>query len=147
MTKKPTDRDYQRLLDLRTGLRRFLRWSEDLAASVGLTPMQHQLLLAVRGHPDGRGPTISEVAEYLLLRHHSAVELADRAAAAGFVKRAADSDDARVVRLRLTTKGAGRLEQLAAESMEELARLAPDIGRLWAGLDEARDTSTVRVRP
>ena len=66
-----------RLLEFRTGLRRFLHWSEEQARAAGLTAAQHQLLLAVRGH-DG-GPTIGEVAEQLLLRHHSAVELVDRA--------------------------------------------------------------------
>ncbi|MGH9036659.1 MAG: MarR family winged helix-turn-helix transcriptional regulator, partial [Acidimicrobiia bacterium] len=55
--------DYRRLLEFRTGLRRFLSWSEQQAAAVGLTPMQHQLLLAVRGHPHPSGPTVREVAE------------------------------------------------------------------------------------
>lgn len=134
--KRPRDSDYQRLLELRTGLRRFLHWSEQLAASVGLTPMQHQLLLAVRGHADGRGPAISDVAECLLVRHHSAVELVDRAERAGLVKRVPDGTDARVVRLRLTSTGSERLEALAAATMEEVARLAPGMERLWAGLDE-----------
>ena len=75
------DADYEDLLALRTGLRRFLRWSEQQAEAAGLTPAQHQLLLAVRGHPDRRGPTVGEVADYLLLRHHSAVGLVDRAVA------------------------------------------------------------------
>jgi DNA-binding MarR family transcriptional regulator len=69
---------YERLLRFRTGLRRFLRWSAEQAALAGLTPAQHQLLLAVRGHPEPQGPTIRDVAGYLLLRHHSAVELVDR---------------------------------------------------------------------
>lgn len=134
--RKPGDRDYQRLLELRTGLRRFLHWSEQLAASVGLTPMQHQLLLAVRGHADDRGPAITDVAECLLVRHHSAVELIDRAEAAGLVQRQADEDDARIVRLHLTVLGSQRLEALAAATMEEVARLAPGMERLWAGLDD-----------
>lgn len=134
--KRPGDRDYQRLLELRTGLRRFLRWSEQLAASVGLTPMQHQLLLAVRGSVDPRGPAISDVAQSLLVRHHSAVELVDRAEGAGLVERVPDADDARVVRLRLTPSGSERLEALAATTMEEVARLAPGMERLWAGLDD-----------
>ena len=76
------DADYEDLLTLRTGLRRFLRWSEQQAEAAGLTPAQHQLLLTIRGHPDRRGPTVGEVADYLLLRHHSAVGLVDRAVAA-----------------------------------------------------------------
>src|SRR3954452_17414480 len=102
VTSGPTDEDYRRLLELRTGLRRFLRWSERRAAEAGLTPAQHQLLLAIRGYPDPRGPTIGDVADSLLLRHHSAVGLVDRAATAGLVERGPDSDSQSVVRLRLT---------------------------------------------
>jgi DNA-binding MarR family transcriptional regulator len=131
--------EYERLLRFRTGLRRFLRWSAEQAALVGLTPAQHQLLLAVRGHPDPRGPTIGEVAGYLLLRHHSAVELIDRAQAAGLLERRADDDDARAVRLRLTRSGQRRLETLTAAHLEELARLEPELHALWEGLDTTVD--------
>ena len=78
--------DYQRLLELRTGLRRFLKWSADQARAAGLTPAQHQLLLAVKGHPAPSQPTITEVADHLQLRHHSAVELIDRAEREGLVQ-------------------------------------------------------------
>jgi DNA-binding MarR family transcriptional regulator len=125
---------YERLLRFRTGLRQFLRWSAEQAALAGLTPAQHQLLLAVRGHPDRRGPTISEVAGYLLLRHHSAVELVDRAQAAGLIERQADLDDGRAVRLRLTALGEERLRALTAAHLEELARLESQLHALWAGL-------------
>ena len=79
------DSVYARLLALRTGLRHFERWSENQARAAGLTPAQHQLLLAIRGHADPRGPTIGEVADYLLLIHNSAVGLVDRAVVAGLV--------------------------------------------------------------
>src|SRR5919197_228660 len=79
--------DFEHLLELRTGLRRFMRWSEQQAQAAGLTPAKHQLLLAVKGHPDPAGPTIGEVADYLVLRHHSAVGLIDRAVSDGLVKR------------------------------------------------------------
>src|ERR1700677_99527 len=85
--------DYEDLLALRTGLRRFVRWSEQRAEAAGLTPAQQQLLLAIRGHPDRRGPTVGEVADYLLLRHHSAVGLVARAVAAQLVKRGRDPQD------------------------------------------------------
>lgn len=65
------DATYARLLALRTSLRHFERWSERQAQAAGLTAAQHQLLLAIRGHDDPRGPTIGEVADYLLLRHHA----------------------------------------------------------------------------
>jgi DNA-binding MarR family transcriptional regulator len=84
VTVRPLEqRDYERLLAFRTGLRRFLRWSGQQAQAAGLTPVQHQLELAIRGHPDPGGPTVGDVAGYLLVRHHSAVELIDRAEAAG----------------------------------------------------------------
>jgi DNA-binding MarR family transcriptional regulator len=127
--------DYERLLAFRTGLRRFLSWSGQQAEAAGITPAQHQLLLAVRGHPDPRGPTIGEVAGYLLVRHHSAVELTDRAEAAGLVARQTDASDARTVRLVLTGHGAERLETLAASHLEELARLTSQMHTLWAGLE------------
>jgi DNA-binding MarR family transcriptional regulator len=132
---EPSDSDYQRLLELRTGMRIFLRWSEQQAAAAGLTPAQHQLLLAIRGHADSRGPTIGDVADSLLLRHHSAVGLVDRAEHAGLVARRTDPGDQRVVRLRLTANGARRLKQLSALHLEELSRLAPRFRALWSGLD------------
>ena len=125
---------YSRLLALRTGLRHFERWSEHQARAAGLTPAQHQLLLAIRGHEDPRGPTIGEVADYLLLRHHSAVGLVDRADTAGLVSRYRDPDDHRVVRLRLTRSGARRLEKLTALHVEELERLGPKLAALSEGL-------------
>lgn len=120
-----TDEDYARLLRFRTELRRFEDWSRQQAQQVGLTPAQHQLLLAVKGHSDRRGPTIREVAAYLYVRHHSAVELVDRAVEAGIVTRAPDLEDARVVRLALTELGAARVEQLSQLHLSELERLAP----------------------
>jgi DNA-binding MarR family transcriptional regulator len=134
MTMRLTDADYEDLLALRTGLRRFLRWSEQQAEATGLTPAQHQLLLAIRGHPDRRGPTVGEIADYLLLRHHSAVGLVDRADAAGLVIRTRDPDDHRVVRLSLSRTGEKRLEALSALHVEELQRLALKLPRAWRGL-------------
>lgn len=128
------DEAYARLLALRSGLRRFLCWSEQQAADAGLTPAQHQLLLAIRGHPDPRGPTIGEVADYLLLRHHSTVGLVDRADAAELVTRERDEEDHRVVRLRLTDTGAARLEALSALHLQELERLPREVTAAWEGL-------------
>jgi len=127
--------DYRRLLEFRTGLRRFLHWSEEQAGAVGLSPAQHQLLLAIRGHPDPRGPTIGDVAEHLLLRHHSAVGLVDRAEDAGLVRRRQDPDDHRIMRLRLTARGAEKLQRLTAATLEELSRLSPRLRPVWAGLE------------
>jgi len=133
-----SDADFTRLLDFRAGLRRFLRWSESAAKQVGLTASQHQLLLAIRGH-QGDAPTIGDVAEHLLLRHHSAVELVDRCAGAGLVERVGDPDDHRVVRLRLTADGTERLDQLTAVHLEELSRLRPRLSSLWDHLPPTGD--------
>jgi DNA-binding MarR family transcriptional regulator len=126
--------DFARLLDFRDGLRRFLHWSEEQAKAVGLTGAQHQLLLAVRGH--GSPPSIGDVAHHLLLRHHSAVELVDRAVAAGLVERFADPDDQRVVRLRLTERGTEKIEALADAHLEELSRLRRQFATLWDDLPQ-----------
>ena len=131
-----TDEDYAHLLDLRTGLRRFLRWSEAQAKASGLTAAQHQLLLAIRGHTDPRGPTIGDVADHLLLRHHSAVGLVNRAETAGLVTRLQDADNLSTVRLQLTPKGARQLEALSELHVEELAHLAPTMNALWEALAE-----------
>lgn len=139
MTPTPSDDDYRRLLSLRTGLRRFLRWSERQAKAAGLTPTQHQLLLAVRGHADPRGPTVGDVADHLLLRHHSAVGLIDRAEAAGLVRRRPDADNHSSVRLRLTDKGSRQLEALSELHLEELAHLAPTLHALWEALERDSD--------
>lgn len=125
------DSDYQRLLQFRTGLRRFLHWSEEQAREAGVTPAHHQLMLAVRGHPDPGGPSIGELADYLTLRHHSAVGLVDRAEAAGLVRRVPDAQHPRTVRVTLTPSGSERLERLSAVHLDELARLAPVIGPVW----------------
>jgi len=134
-----TDDDFTRLLAFRDGLRRFLHWSEAEAKAVGLTGAQHQLLLAIRGHRgdggDGGGhaeaPSIGEVAEHLLLRHHSAVELVDRAQRSGLVDRVDDDADQRVVRLTLTAAGEAKLEALSAAHLEELSRLQSRFATLW----------------
>jgi len=133
---KLTDEDFARLLELRDGLRRFLHWSEGQARAVGVTGTQHQLLLAVRGH--GSAPSIGEVAEHLLLRHHSVVELVDRAALAGLVERDDDEVDQRVVRVRVTVEGEAKLTALAGAHIEELARLRASFTSLFEQPQEER---------
>lgn len=118
--------DYAQLLRFRTGLRAFLHWSEEQAAQQGLTGPQHQLLLAIKGHLaiEGSAPSIGEVADYLMLRHHSTVELINRTAAKGLVLRTPDTGDRRLVRLALTEKGQALLAALSHSHEEELRRLA-----------------------
>src|SRR3954471_4178105 len=117
--------DFAALLAFRVALRRFNHWSEGQARAVGLTHAQHQLLLAIKGHDDDRGPTIGEAAGYLLLRHHSAVELVNRAQAGGLVERSRDESDARVVRLKLTPLGEQRIMRPTRLPLDELGQLEP----------------------
>ncbi|MDA8357378.1 MAG: MarR family transcriptional regulator [Actinomycetota bacterium] len=133
--------DYRAILRFRTRIRRFLAWSGDQARAAGITPAQHQLLLAVRGHDDAEGPTIGDIADYLQLRHHSAVGLVDRAEAAGLVRRAGDPHDRRLAHVQLRAEGARVLERLTALHLSELRSLAggtllPD---LPAELDDGTD--------
>ena len=130
-----TDGEYRALARFRFGLRVFLRFSEDAAVSAGMTPDQHQLLLAVRGSSTG-DPSISELAESLQRRHHSTVELIDRAVEAGLLSRTTDPDDARLRRLVLTAHGADILESLSAAHRDELRRFRTEMASI---LDELGD--------
>lgn len=133
--EKLDDEDYQRLLEFRTAIRKFLNYSKNQAAEVGLTAAQHQLLLAIRGHAGGAGPTMGDVAEALLVKHHSAVELVDRAEAAGLVTRRPDPHDQRVVRLALTRAGARKLERISAANLTEIRRLGSQFQDVWKAIE------------
>lgn len=101
-----SDADYQAIAAFRTVLRRFLHFSEEAARGAGISPQQHQLLLAIRGYRgESEAPTIGELAEALQVRHHSAVGLVDRLAAAGLVNRTTAETDARKVFVHLTPQG------------------------------------------
>ena len=115
-----TDRDYRTLARFRHALRVFMRFSEEAARAEGLTPNQHQLLLAVRGFPGDGQPTIGDVADQLQLQHNSVVELVDRAVTAGLIRRHTDPADRRRQRLSLTSSGSKTLERLSAAHRSEL---------------------------
>lgn len=131
-----TEGEFEQLLALRTGLRRFLHWSEEQAKAAGITPAQHQLLLAVRGHKSPDGPTIGELAGYLLLRPHSTSELIDRAVTAGLITRNTDTVNASVVRVTLTPLGTEKLRRLSAAHLQELAELGPTMRTLWQEIEQ-----------
>lgn len=124
--------DYSRLFEFRFGIRKFLHAMERHAAELGITPAQHQLLLAIRGH-SGPSPSISELSDHLLLKHHSMVELVNRAEAAGLVVRRPDSRDHRVVRIELSPKGAKLIVELSQRHLDEVARLLPALAPLAQG--------------
>jgi DNA-binding MarR family transcriptional regulator len=117
-----TDNDYRSLARFRRALRAFLYFSEQAARAEGLTPAQHQLLLATKGADSPAQPTIGDLAESLKLQHHSVVELVDRAVTAGLVVRQPDPHDGRVQRIALTPLGGSKLAALSALHREELRR-------------------------
>lgn len=122
-----SERDYEALARFRWALRVFQRFSEEAARAEGLTPAQHQLLLAIRGWGGSSEPDISGLAERLQLRHHSVVELVQRAEAAGLLGRSTDPGDHRRQRLALTERGAGVLRRLSRLHREELRRFRAEL--------------------
>jgi len=128
MPRALRESDYERLARFRYALRRFLRFSENAARRVSLSPAQYQLLLFIQTFPGGR-PTVADMAERLQVRHQSAVGLIDRCARAGLVRRQRDRQDRRRVRLRLTPAGQRRLAKLVVEHYRGLADLRTAIPR------------------
>lgn len=126
------DVGYARLAALRAGVRRYLAWAEQRAREHGLTPAQVQLALAVRAHDDPAGPTLTDLADTLLLRHHSVVGLVDRAEAGGLVERVRDLQHPSRVHVCLTPAGAERLELLSALHLEWLAEHGTELAGVWA---------------
>jgi DNA-binding MarR family transcriptional regulator len=111
------------LARFRYSLRKFLRFSENAARELGVTPQQHQLLLGIAGFTGRGSATITELAEFLQERHHSVVELVERAAQSGLILRTHDTVDRRVVNVSLTGEGERVLSELATLHHEEAERL------------------------
>jgi DNA-binding MarR family transcriptional regulator len=118
-----TKSDFEALARFRFGLRRYLRFSEETVRELGLTPQHYQLLLALKGFPDRDWALIRELAERLQLRHHSVVELVNRAQDQGLVLRTPHPNDARAVRVSLTKNGEKIIGRLASLHRDELRRL------------------------
>lgn len=127
------EEDYAALAGLRFELRRFQRFSERAARAAGLTPQQHQALLAIRAH-DGESMAIGDLAERLLLKPHSVSELVDRLAGHGLVVRHSGAEDRRQVRAALTDRARDILASLSASHQAELRRVRPLLQRLLTGL-------------
>lgn len=131
---KVSDQDYLSLASFRAALRKFLRVSEELAHSVGITPQQHQALLAIRGYPGDDAPTVGELATRLQLRHNSAVGLVTRLEKQAFVKREPSKHDQRRMHVKLTAKGHALLDKLTEAHRIELRHIGPEITRLLSEL-------------
>jgi DNA-binding MarR family transcriptional regulator len=125
MTRLSPLPDFKSMAELRYQIRRFLRFSENAARQAGIEPQQHQLLLAVRGLPDGLKPTVGTLAERMQLQHHSTVELIDRLVERGFLCRLRATDDRRQVLIKLTHDGEELLRSLSLHHLQELQSVGP----------------------
>jgi DNA-binding MarR family transcriptional regulator len=132
--KRLSKKEYESLSAFRYALRRFLRFSEEAAEAVGLTPRQHQALLAIKGFPGREHVTNGELAERLQVRHHSVVGLVNRLEAQGLIVREQGDSDRREVYVTLTERGSELLERLAAAHQEELLQIAPQLGAILEGI-------------
>ncbi|WP_395751030.1 MarR family winged helix-turn-helix transcriptional regulator [Prosthecobacter sp.] len=134
--KRISKSQYENLAAFRYALRKFLRFSEDAAVAAGLTPQQHQALLAIKGFPGRDHVTVGELAERLQIKHHSAVGLIDRLVLEELVERETSAEDRRRVDIRLTERGEGMLEELAALHREQLKRIGPELSSLLQRLGQ-----------
>lgn len=121
---------YETLAEFRYALRKFLHFSEMAAQAAGITPQQHQAMLAIKGFPGRDQVTVGELAERLQVKHHSAVGLVDRLVAENYVRRVAGQKDRRQVLVALTARGEAVLEKLSASHRDQLSRIGPQINRL-----------------
>ncbi|MGH9775755.1 MAG: MarR family transcriptional regulator [Candidatus Acidiferrales bacterium] len=121
--------DYRALAGLRFQIRRFLIFSEQAAQNAGLEPQQHQALLALKGLPADREPTVRALAERLQTQHHSAVELLDRLERRGLARRTRSRSDRREVLLHVTRAGEAILHKLTATHTAELRTAGPALLR------------------
>lgn len=121
--------DYRALASFRHEIRKFISFSEQAARDAGIEPQQHQLLLAVRGLPDGMRPTIGAIAERLCVQHHTAVALVDKLEARGLVLRERCEEDRREVLLRMTRDGESLLRALSALHRQQLETVGPNMVR------------------
>lgn len=128
---------YELLAALRYALRRFQRFSEEAARDAGLTPQQHQTLLAIKGFPERNYVSIGEIAARLHLRHHSAVGLVDRLARRKLVRRTPSVTDRRRQEVRLTAGGEHVLDRLSQAHLAELRQLSPELRRLLESIQSA----------
>lgn len=133
-----TGADYQALGGFRYQVRRFLLFSEQAARAEGLRPQQHQVMLAILALDGPDGPTMGTLAEYLLIRHHSAVELVDRLAKRRLVERVRGQGDRRQVRVRLTAEGQDKLKRLSSAHRAELCNSGPLLVEALRTLLESR---------
>jgi DNA-binding MarR family transcriptional regulator len=142
--KKLTLLDYQALAEFRYQIRKFLRFSEKAVESAGLERGQYQLMLTIKGIPEGVRPRIRELANRLQIQHHSTVELINRLERGGYVRRERAQDDRREVLLALTPKGERVLGELALHHHDELRSAAPSLVASLRRVTPEKEATKVR---
>jgi DNA-binding MarR family transcriptional regulator len=133
------------LAEFRYLLREFLSFSEAATEVVGISAQQYQLLQVVAAVPVGQERSISYVAERMLLRHNSAVELVDRAQRSGLVQRVTDESDHRRSLLEITERGQQLLSVLVEEHLKEIDAKGPEMSRALQRLISGRPRGMKRV--
>lgn len=139
-TRRPRSKDpvdYQALARFRYQLRLFLAFSETAAQKAGLTPQQHQALLAIKGFAGPAPASIGDLARFLLIRHHTAVELVNRMAKLELLSRVVDAEDGRRVLVQLTKTGEQKLQALSRIHIEELRSVSPALGKILRSLRQS----------
>jgi len=125
--KKLSLADYRALAEFRYQIRGFLAFSDKAVLGAGLERGQYQMMLVIKGIPEGMRPKIRNLANRLRVQHNSAVELINRLEGGGYVSRERAEDDRREVLLALTPKGEKVLAELALHHHEELQSAAPQL--------------------
>jgi DNA-binding MarR family transcriptional regulator len=126
--------DYRGLAAFRFHIRNYLNFSENAARAAGLEPKQYELLLAIRGLPEGLTASIGTLAEQLYLRHHSTVELVNRAETRGLVRRRRVANGRSYVMVELTAKGNRALNKAVALRLEDLRNAGPVLAEILGNL-------------
>jgi DNA-binding MarR family transcriptional regulator len=126
-----TDKEFRTLAAFRHALRKFQFYSEQASRALGLTAQQYQALLAIKGHDDIQPFTVKVLAQFLMIKHNSAVELVDRIAELGLVERKHTEPDRRRVVIELTPHGRQMLRRLVSIHRRELHRVAPEFTRYF----------------
>jgi DNA-binding MarR family transcriptional regulator len=143
---KISSADYRALAAFRHEIRKFLAFSEQAAREAGIEPQQHQLLLAVRGLPEGSRPTIGTIADRLCVKHHTVVALVDKLENSGLIERDRSAEDRREVLLRVTRDGEALLRALSSLHRDQLQTAGPEVIRALQRIVDPPESSEAGAR-
>ena len=121
---KLTDAEYVALGEFRWSMRQFLQFSDEGAREQGISAQQHQALLAIRSHTGPEAMTIGGLAERLLIKNHSALELVARMAERDLVERRLSEEDRRRILVHIRRRGVGILQDMSLPNLRQLSETA-----------------------